>query len=296
MKMRDTQRFSGVFPALPTPFDRAGRFCAEPLRILVRDLILQGVDGFYALGSTGESLLLSVSERKAALETVVREARGEAVVIAHIGAASMQDSLELGRHAVELGVDAVSSVPPLYFNYTFDQMKGYYAALCELGAPVLVYNAPSMSGVTFTTDQFIDLLRDPRVLGIKHTSKDYFQIERIRAVCPDAVLFNGFDETFLAGQVMGCTGGIGSTYNVMPAKFQAIRAAVQRGDVPAAARLQQSVNNVVAAMLPGGVIAALKVVLRAQGYDFGECRPPFTPLSIAQQKHLLEVCEQEGLL
>ena len=75
MTVRDTQRFSGAFPALPTPFDQDGQLCTEPLRTLVRDLILQGVEGFYALGSTGESLLLSVEERKTALEAVVAEAR-----------------------------------------------------------------------------------------------------------------------------------------------------------------------------------------------------------------------------
>ena len=75
MTVRDTQRFSGAFPALPTPFDQDGQLCTEPLRTLVRDLILQGVEGFYALGSTGESLLLSVEERKTALEAVVAEAK-----------------------------------------------------------------------------------------------------------------------------------------------------------------------------------------------------------------------------
>lgn len=296
MSIRDAQRFSGAFPALPTPFDRQGEFRPEPLRALVRDLILQGVEGFYALGSTGESLLLSVDERKNVLETIVSEARGEATVIAHVGAASPRDALELGRHAAALGVDAISSVPPIYFGYTFEQIKRYYASLCELGVPVLLYNIPSMSGVRFTTAQLIELMQDPRVLGVKNTAKDYFQLERLRADCPDAILYNGFDETFLAGQVMGCSGGIGSTYNVMPAKFQSILDAVGRGDIPAAARLQRSVNNVVDAMLPGGVIPSLKTVLKAQGYDFGHCREPFTPLTESQRHRLLEVCKDEGVL
>ena len=82
----------------------------------------------------------------------------------------------------------------------------------------------------------------------------------------------------------------------MPAKFQSILDAVGRGDIPAAARLQRSVNNVVDAMLPGGVIPSLKTVLKAQGYDFGHCREPFTPLTESQRHRLLEVCKDEGVL
>ena len=296
MTVRDTQRFSGAFPALPTPFDQDGQLCTEPLRTLVRDLILQGVEGFYALGSTGESLLLSVEERKTALETVVAEAKGEAVIIAHVGAASPRDAFELARHAVSLGVDAISSFPPIYFGYTFEQIRSYYLSLCEFGAPVLLYNIPTSSGVSFTTPQLVELLSDPRVLGVKNTCRDYFQLERLRAACPDAILYNGFDETFLAGQVLGCNGGIGSTYNVMPAKFQAILAALEQGNLETASRLQHSVNNVIDAMLPGGVIPSLKEILRVQGYDFGTCRQPFTPPTQEQVSRLMPVCEEEALI
>ena len=70
----------------------------------------------YVGGSSGECIYQHVDERKAVLEAVMSEAKGKLTVIAHVGCNNTADSVELARHAESVGVDAIASIPPIYFH------------------------------------------------------------------------------------------------------------------------------------------------------------------------------------
>lgn len=297
MNRIDTHRFAGVFPALLTPFDREGRVHAPVLAALTQRLLDAGVQGFYICGSSAEAMMMTLEERKTVLETVTAVAAGKAVCICHVGCINADHAVELARHAARHGADLVSAVPPYYYKFTFAEIRRYYSAIADAASlPLLLYSIPASSGVTLTKAQFDALLSDPRIVGVKYTASDFYTLERLRHAHPDIVLYNGYDEMFLAGQSMGADGGIGTTYNFMPEKFLAMRRFVEQGDRTAALAVQASVNNVIEEMLRYGVLPATKAVLRAQGLDFGECRPPFRPLEEAECASLLAVCRREGVL
>ncbi|MBQ6118420.1 MAG: dihydrodipicolinate synthase family protein, partial [Clostridia bacterium] len=214
--------FHGVFPALLTPFDASGAVNYNALRELVQWNLGKGVNGFYVCGSTSEAFLLTGDERKKIVETVCAEAAGKAAVIAHVGCIGQDMAVDLARHAKEAGADAISSVPPFYYGFSFEEIKSYYFALADVGLPVFIYNFTAAGGARLTAAQFMEFLSDPRFLGVKHTSSDFFLLERLKAFRPDAVIFNGYDEMFLSGLAAGADGGIGSTYNFMAEKYIAI--------------------------------------------------------------------------
>jgi dihydrodipicolinate synthase/N-acetylneuraminate lyase len=103
---------TGVLPALLTPFTDQDRVDATALCELTELLLSRDVNGFYLCGSTGEGLLLTEQERCLVVETVARQVRGRAPVVAHVGALATATSERLARHAREAGADAVASVPP----------------------------------------------------------------------------------------------------------------------------------------------------------------------------------------
>ena len=282
--------FHGVFPALLTPFDASGAVNYDALRRLVRFNLAKGVSGFYVCGSTSEAFLLTHEERKKVLETVCAEAAGKAAVIAHVGCIGQDLALDLARHAKETGADAISSVPPFYYGFSFEEIKRYYFALAEV-MPVFIYNF-SAAGVKLTTQQFMEFLSDPRFLGVKHTSSDFFMLERLKSFRPDAVIFNGYDEMFLSGLAAGADGGIGSTYNFMAEKYIAIEKAFRAGDLAAAQAEQKRANAVISVLLQGGIMAGCKALCRHLGLDLGECRKPFSPLTPEQEKALIAVYEE----
>ena len=148
--------------------------------------------------------------------------------------------------------------------------------------PVLLYNIPTFSGVSLTVDNVREFLNDDRFIGIKHTSNDFFALEQFKTAFPDKLVYNGFDEMFLAGLSMGADGGIGSTYNFMAEKFVAMQALFRDGKLKEAQKIQKTVNQIITALIKVGVFQGEKAVLDIMGLDFGDVRAPFEKITSAQ--------------
>lgn len=291
------KKFQGIYPALMTPFDAAGNVDRAALRRLVRLNMEKGVDGFYVCGSTAEVFLLTDAQRKEILETVMGEVNRALPVIAHVGCIAQAQAEGLARHAARLGVDAVSSVPPFYYPFTAEEIRRYYLALADAAAkPVLIYNIPGYSGVRLTVEELRPLLEDGRFLGVKHTSSDFFMLERMRRIRPDLVVLNGLDEMFLAGLSMGADGGVGSTYNFMAEKFVAMYRLFRQGRLGAALQIQEQVNAVVQTLLSLGLMAAEKEALCMMGLCERTCMRPFGELGDAQRAILRRTLSENGCL
>lgn len=284
------EKYHGIFTALLTPFTPDDRINTQALRRLIRINLEKGVKGFYVCGSTGEAFLLTLEERKQVLETVVDEAGGKATIIAHIGCISTSQAIELALHAESQGVDAISSIPPFYFKFSFDEIKNYYFDIMDhVNTQMLVYNFPDTSGVTLNAANIGVFLNDKRVLGIKHTSSDFYSLERFRRIREDAVIFNGFDEMFLSGLAAGADGAIGSTYNFMAEKFILIHRLYKEGKMAEALQVQTKANNILQAVYKVGVIPAEKAILDIMGLEIGVCRKPFRTPSPDEYKMLEKV-------
>ena len=281
------EQFKGIFPALITPFDERDEINFDVLRVLMERLISQGVKGFYVDGSTGEAFLLSFAERKALLSGAAEINAGRATMIAQIGCISTKQAIELAKHAEQCGYHAVSSVAPFYFKFSFEEIRRYYYAIADaVSIPVILYNIPGLSGVNLSVEQMACFLRDPQFIGVKHTSSDYFAMRQLKTAFPDKVIFNGFDETFLAGLSMGADGAIGSTYNFMADTFIRIQSLFDEGRIAEAAALQEKADKVIAVLCRYGVIPGVKAILTKMGIPAGVSRAPFADLTDAQKDEL----------
>ena len=279
-------KFNGIFTALLTPFDGNDKINAKALEQLVKHNIDMGVTGFYVTGSTGEAFLLSTDERKEVME-IIKSAAPDKTLIAHIGSLNENEAKELGRHANKLGYDAVSSVTPFYFKFSFDEIKGYYNRLADAsGLPMLVYHIPAFSGVNMGKGEIESFLNDDKFLGVKFTSNDFFTLEQCKTAFPDKIFYNGYDEMFLSGLSMGVDGAIGSTYNFMADKFVLIRSMFLEGKIEEAKRIQNEANRIISVLCKIGVMQAEKEVMNQLGFDFGDCLPPFSKIS-EEQKELI---------
>lgn len=139
--------------------------------------------------------------------------------------------MKLARHAEKAGADAVSSIPPFYYGFSFECIQNDYFAIADaVSIPVIIYNFPANSGVKLTTVNVRVFLNDPRFLGVKHTSNDFFMLQQMKGIRDDVVIDNGYDEMFLSGIAAGADGGIGNTYHFMAEKFIAIRKHMLAGE------------------------------------------------------------------
>lgn len=284
---------AGIYPALPTPMMANGDINYASLRNLVDFEIAQGVDGLYVGGSTAESFLLTEDERKKIAEVVLSQAAGKVKVIVHAGAGGTDAAVRLSKHARANGADAISSVPPIYFKYTNEEIIAYYLDLIELSdMPLVVYNIPAFTGVNMTQGPIRELFKHPRVVALKHTNTNMYELERVLAHNPSLLALNGYDEAFLSGLSMGAKGMIGSTVNFMARKFIALRDAFMSGRNDEAFKLQGEVNEVVETMVEVGVFNAVKYAMTLRGVDCGSCRAPFKPLTDIAKIKVREVLEK----
>ena len=275
--------FKGIFTALLTLFDKENRINEKALEALVKHNLGMGVKGFYVCGSTGEAFLLSTDERKQVMQ-IVKDCAPDSTLIAHIGSVNEAEASELAKCAEALGYNAISSVAPFYYKFSFEEIKGYYNRLANsVDLPMLVYHFPAFSGVNMGVGEISQFLENDKFMGIKFTSNDFFTLEQAKSRFPEKIIYNGFDEMFLSGLSMGADGGIGSTYNFMADKFVAIQKLFSENKIAEAQAIQKEANRIITLLCKFGVMQAEKEVLNQLGIDLGECRKPFGVLTDEQK-------------
>lgn len=273
-------KFKGLFSALLTPFNEDGSINFDSLEKLVEFNIQNGIDGFYVGGSTGEGLLLSPEERMQVFECVKKANKGRATLIAHVGTICTLDAIKMAKKAEELEYDAISAVAPYYYGFTLDAVLGYYNDIVNsTSLPMIIYNFPNSGGFSLTKEIANKLFENEKFIGIKHTSGDMFTLNQFKTLDREIVVYNGFDETLLAGLSMGADGAIGSTYNFMGKKFKKIMNCFNSGEIETAKALQNEANEIICEMIKYGVFQSEKAILTEMGIDMGQCRPPFLPIS-----------------
>lgn len=263
-------KFSGIMSALVSCIDENENVKEESMRRLMRWHLKEGFSGFYLTGGTGEGPVLQKETRKRIVEIAKDEAGDACKLIAHVGAIDLKTAVELAKHAGEVGIDAISSVPPFFFGYGEEQIRDYYKALADAsGLPLLMYASP-LSGVNITWDMVDRLMDIPGMIGLKWTNYDYFTMRRIKELRGGNInVINGPDECLLCGLSMGADGGIGATYNVMPKLFTQIYDNFKAGNIAAAQEAQFKANKLIAILLKFGVVCGIKDILDMLGYDCG---------------------------
>lgn len=272
--------FKGIIPALITPMDNNGQVNYASLRQLINFLIKQGADGFYACGSTSECFLLEDSERRRIIEVVMDEVNGRVPVVAHIGAIATDKAVSLAKHAAACGVTAVSSVPPFYFKFSFDDIALYYKTISDaIDVPVIIYNIPDFTGIALNADNIKAIVDSCNVLGIKFTDYNLYELEKIKRTYPKLNIYNGHDEVMINALPIGINGSIGSTFNFMTPKFKQIEAAFYNNDIGKAMSIQREVNEIIEILLSTMFFPAIKYLVTRMGIDCGICRKPFPELA-----------------
>ena len=303
--MKDITKYQGVIPAFYACYDAEGNISTEGVKALTRHLIAKGVKGVYVGGSSGECIYQHPDERKAVLEAVMSEAKGKITVIAHVACNNTADSVELAAHAEKCGVDAIASIPPIYFHLPNYAIADYWNAM-SAAAPnteFIIYNIPQLAGTALTMPLLNEMLKNPNVVAVKNSSMPTQDIQMFKDAGIAArgegnfVVFNGPDEQFVSGRVIGADGGIGGTYAVMPELYLAMNAHLEKGEIAKARAIQYEADRIIYKMCEakGNLYAVMKEILRRMyGLDLGGVRAPLANLApedeaiVAEAQRMIE--------
>ncbi len=290
------EKFKGIIPAFYACYDEAGEVSEERTKELCNYLYGKGVTGLYVGGSSGECIYQNLEERKATLKYVAESVKGKLTLIAHVGAPSTRDSVSLAKYAEELGYDALSAIPPIYFKLPESSIYKYWTDIMEsTDLPFIVYNIPQTTGYNLSLNLFNRLLENKKVIGVKNSSMPVMDIERFKAAGgEDFIVFNGPDEQYVAGRLIGADSGIGGTYASMPELFLMAEKFVSTGNFAEARKIQRDITDIIIALcsLNGNMYSAIKEVLKLRGVNVGSVRNPLEPVTGDDLNKVAEIKEQ----
>lgn len=290
-------KFTGVMPALITPLNAQGKLNKPVLKKLMEDLMAQGADGFYLGGATGEGIIVSTQVHKELTAEAIKIANGSVPCIVHVARMNYEEMLELAKHAQESGADAISAMPPLFYDYTDEDIYRYYEGLSNVvDIPIMIYNNPS-TGVQFSARQVAELCKIKNVCAIKWTNYESFHITRIKQLTGGRCnVINGPDDMLLCGLAAGADGGIGTTYNFLMPQVKSLYNAFHAGDFETARQLQTFICDIIDVYARYNFLLVVKVILEARGYDL--CYPmyPIIDYTAEEKAKILGELQEVGLV
>lgn len=288
---------SGSIVALVTPMKNGGELDWESLDKLIEMHIEQGTNAIVAIGTTGESATLDVSEHLKAFKYIIDKVHGRIPVIAGTGANSTREAIELTKSAKELGADACLLVSPYYNKPTQEGLYQHHLAISKISIPQILYNVPGRTACDLLPETVARLVGVPNIVGIKEATGDMVRGQQVLDVCGDKLaVYSGDDATATEFMLMGAKGDISVTANVAPALMAKMCAAALAGNADEANRLNEKLAPLHEKLFLESNPIPVKWALAEMGLMDTSIRLPMTVLDEKYQPELRNVLTEAGVL
>jgi dihydrodipicolinate synthase/N-acetylneuraminate lyase len=267
-------RFGGVWPALTTPFDQAGRLDLDRLAEHVSWLIEEKVAGVVPCGSLGEYETLSEDERRSTMKVVVEAASGRVPVVPGISGRSAAEARKWAEYAAELGCEAAMCLPPTSHSPTDDEVVAHFEEVSKAGIAIIAYNNPFSTRVDMRPGLLARLQDATRVTAVKEFSQDVRRVAQIRRLAPGLEVICGCDDLVLEAVFMGATGWIAGFANVLPRACVTLFSAAAEGQWERARSIYEAMLPLLAWDADPRFVQAVKTAQEVVGVSCGPVRLP----------------------
>lgn len=294
--------WSGVLPALATPFASDGSVDTAQLKALVDLLLSEGVSGFVVGGSTGEYYSMTADERARLFDTVIAHVGGRGTLIAGTSSTNHAETLELTRIAKQSGYDGCMVLPPVYCLPTPSEIVNAFEEIDAIGLPIMVYNNPARVGVALTPALTAQIAKFPNVAAYKESGRDLYAVAEVYYATRNKLAhFAGLEPYGSALMARGASGIVSTISNVCAREVVNYYKAFRANDADALSRNQQVIDEMYHLLTRSGLanFAFVKSAMAALGRPGGIVRPPHRMGDKAQiQKigqEILAVYERAGI-
>jgi 4-hydroxy-2-oxoglutarate aldolase len=288
----------GVFPALTTPFSADGSVSVEDIKHNITKYNSTGLSGYVAIGSTGESVLLSRKEVDTVLVAVKESAAPGMRLIAGTGAESTAETIDRTKRAAELGYHVALVKTPYYYKpmYKPEAFIAHYRRVADASPiPVLLYSVPQFTGVALEAPEVGVLAQHPNIIGIKESSGNVQRAAEMLAAAPSSFqLLVGSASMMFPSMVLGAVGSILALASALPEQCVALFEAVRKGDMETARTLQATILPASKLIVSQNGIPGVKYAMDQAGYRGGIPRQPLLPLHEEQRVAIRELMAKVG--
>ena len=293
-----TPVFTGSCPALVTPFDQNGAINYDAFGKLIDAQIEAGVDAVCVCGTTGESATMSIREHIAAVEFCVKRVNHRVKVIAGAGSNDTSAAVYLSQHAQDSGADALLHVTPYYNKASQTGLIRHYEYIADrVDLPIILYNVPSRTGVSFTAETYRHLSQNPQFNGVKEASGNFSLLAHTRFLCgDDFYIWSGNDDQVVPMMALGAKGVISVASNIIPEVMVEMSHLCLSNDFEAASRLQIQYMDLIDALFLEVNPIPIKTAMNLLGMDAGMLRLPLCEMSEKNLVTLEQSMSRMGLL
>ena len=293
-----TPVFTGSCPALVTPFDRNNSIDYNAFGRLIDAQIEAGVDAVCVCGTTGESATMSLREHVAAVEFCVKRVDHRVKVIAGAGSNDTSAAVYLSQRAQDAGADALLHVTPYYNKASQAGLIKHYEYIAQrVDLPIILYNVPSRTGVSFTAETYRALSENPKINGVKEASGNFSLLAHTRFLCgDDFYIWSGNDDQVVPMMALGARGVISVASNIIPGVMKEMTRLCLDNDFNAASRLQLQYMDLIDALFTEVNPIPIKAAMNLLGMDAGSLRLPLCDISDSNLEILRRAMNRAGLL
>ncbi len=293
-----TPVFTGSCPALVTPFDQNGAINYDAFGKLIDAQIEAGVDAVCVCGTTGESATMSIREHIAAVEFCVKRVNHRVKVIAGAGSNDTSAAVYLSQHAQDSGADALLHVTPYYNKASQTGLIKHYEYIADrVELPMILYNVPSRTGVSFTAETYRHLSQNPQFNGVKEASGNFSLLAHTRFLCgDDFYIWSGKDDQVVPMMALGAKGVISVASNLIPEVMVKMTKLCLDNDFEAASKLQIKYMDLIDALFLEVNPIPIKAALNLVGMEMGGLRLPLCEMSEKNLETLRSSMARMGLL
>ncbi len=290
--------FTGTCTAIVTPFDQNGAVNFDAFGRLIDDQIARGVDALCICGTTGESSTLSMREHIAVLEYGIKRVDHRVKVVAGAGSNDTSAAVYLSQHAQDSGADAVLLVTPYYNKATQAGLIRHYEYIADrIAIPMILYNVPSRTGVSFTAETYKHLSQNPKINGVKEASGNFSLLAHTRSICPDDFyIWSGNDDQVVPMMSLGAKGVISVLSNIAPEVMVKMSHLCLDGKFTEASKLQLEYMGLIDALFCEVNPIPVKAALKLMGVEAGPLRLPLCDMSEDHLEVLKAAMKDKGLI
>jgi len=289
-------QLSGIIPPVITSFDSQGNFDEKAQREVI-SFLTPKVNGFYPNGTYGSGPLMTIEERKRSAEVIVDEVNGRVPVMVHVGAINTQQTVELAKHAEQIGADAVGTIPPYYYKYPEEDLLNHFRAVLEaVDIPVFVYNNPELSNNPISLS-LLKKLAAEGLAGVKDSSFDLITFYNfLIGIDPSNFTHIIGTEAISAAAVhAGAKGVISGLANVWPELMAELWQALQSDKGSKAGDVQLRVLKARSILKYAPTLVSCYAVLKRRGINAGFPRKPYSSLSKEMEQKVYSEFQKMGL-
>lgn len=287
------KKLKGVVVPIVTPLTEEDQIDIDSLKNLVDHCIHSDLQAIYPCGTTGEMMCLTVEERKLVAETVVKHTDERVPVFVHVGAWNLKDTIELAKHAYDIGADGIAVVTPSFFPISEKGLIDYFESVSQSvpsDYPVYLYAIPQYAMNDVSVDVAKQAAHDcQNIIGIKYSYPDMTRIQQMMRINDNNFsVLAGPDQLFTAVVSMGGDGVVSGSSQVIPAYYESVWKALEENNYEKASCIQQLTNKLNEELCKYNNIAAYKAVLRHTGIiKTSRMRKPLEELTPEKEKELL---------